>query len=173
MGGRVTNTRRRLKAKRTKTESPHEKHIAAIHRARERAENMTPVGLRRIMASFPELEDLINQLGDLVVATDPTAGKLIDPDSAYVTRDQNHDGIVAFGNIATHRAGVSTHQFRQHQERFRRDLGHLAYRVGVAMGGGDGAIHHEKPRCQRANCPEFGRRQPVGTTECLGCGRAF
>jgi hypothetical protein len=169
----MTNTRRRLKAKRTKTETSEEKHIQAIHRARIRAENMTPVGIQRIIASFPELEDLLNQLGDLIEATDPTAGKLIDPDSTYVTRDNGHDGIVAFENIATHRAGLSTHRFRQHQERFRRDLGHLAYQIGVSMGGGDGQIHHEKPRCQKNNCPEYGRRQPMGTTECLGCGKPF
>lgn len=165
--------RARANARQKNTQTTKDRHIAAIQRERQRIENMTPVGLRRIVASFPEVEDLLNQLGDLIEAGDPTAGRHLDPNSAHVTKDSGSDGIVAYGEIATHRAGLSTHRFRQAQDQFRKDIGHLAYRVGVAMGGGDGEIHHEKPRCQRNNCPEYGRRQPMGTTECLGCGRAF
>lgn len=170
----MTNTRKRLKVKRkaSGTQTPEEKHVAAIQAELDKVRNMTPVGLNRIVASFPELRDLINNLGDLVEAADPTAGRHLDPDQPYISRDSSGDGIVAFGDIATHRAGISTYRFRKEQDRVRKRLGNLAYTVSVALGGGDG-IHYEKPRCKRTNCPEHGIRQPMGTTECLGCGRAF
>lgn len=175
--------KRRSYAERSKTKSATDKHIAAIQAEKERLENLTPVGIKRIIATFPELRDVIDALGWMVAAMDPTSARVIDPDSPQVTTDSKSDGIVVVGKgkdqLATLRAGAATHRYRKTQPWARNKLRHVARELHTALDGQREETKAEAPRCQKKDpqtgekCKLFGKRQAFGQERCRGCNQAF
>lgn len=109
----MTNTRRRVKAKnKTKAKAPkkatpREQHIAAIQADKARLEALTPVGTRRIVASFPAVEELLDLLGWLVDATDPTAAIGVDTQRVIVTQSpSDDDGIERAASAVSRFVGI-------------------------------------------------------------------
>lgn len=157
-------------------------HVAALQAEIERVSQLTPEGLEKVIRHYPEIRDLLTALAWLTLAGDPTAAKVIDPESPYVTRDSDTDGIAVIGKgknqRATFRSAVSTEKYRQMQSWARWRIRQLARDIDRRLGGEDDVPKAQGPRCQKRledgrKCPMFGRRQALGATHCRGCGEPF
>lgn len=158
-------------------------HVVALQAEIERVSHLTPEGLRRITRDYPEVYDLLTALAWLTLAGDPTAAKVIDPESPYVSRDSSDsDGIAVVGKgkhqRATFRSAVSSDRYRSMQSWARWRIRRLARDVHRRLGAEDDVPAEQGPRCQKrlddgSKCPMFGRRQAVGATHCRGCGEPF
>lgn len=169
----MTNTRRRVKAKnKTKAKAPkkatpREQHIAAIQADKARLEALTPVGTRRIVASFPAVEELLDLLGWLVDATDPTAAIGVDTQRVIVTQSpSDDDGIERAASAVARFVGIqhSTNRALEDVVRVLRDK----------VEANDHDRWKPTPnQCWVRSCPKRGLRQAWDQPTCAGCGRSF
>lgn len=168
----MSNTRKRIKTKRgqhttSSKPNPRQKHINAIQAEKDRLEALTPTGLRRVYASFPELEDLIDRCAWLVSVTDPTAGRSLEP-----SRGGDNDRVLE--------AGQRVAWFRGHQSYVQDELASLNKRLADKIEANDHDRYKpEAPRCWRRGCtdesgnPTRGRRQSLENEVCQWCGEPF
>lgn len=143
------------------------RHVRALQQAITDRGHLTPIGLRRIIASMPELRDLIVAAGELVVLADPGASREITP----IGRSRgSSNGVVVLGDRATLRDGVSTVAARDRVVVARRKVRTVARAVGELAGARGDDVMPDPPRCQNGDCELVDQPQGYAVEVCRGCG---
>lgn len=144
---------------------PKDRHIAAVQAEADRYRAMTPVGIRRVFASFPELEDLIDSCAWLVAMVDPTTSR----STGTIGRTSDTDNVGAM--LA---AGDRVQWYRGHKDFISGELAKLNRQIADKIKPTDHDRYKPpKPRCWRRGCPRYSHHQPYDAEVCQGCGQPF
>lgn len=174
----MSNTRKRNKLRNRQKQppkaTPKDRHVAAIQQEADRLRDLTPVGTRRIGASFQSYRRLTNLLGWLVDAVDPTAAGGVDTQRVLVTQSPtNSDGI--------HQAARAVDGFVRIKDWIDTELTSITRQLEDKIEAGD--FDRWKPEPQRCfknhptirgeKCPMYARHQAWDLETCSGCERPF